>query len=116
MDFMVPVGRSNNTVIQAAYGQIKKLYVHQMYANGPSQVVAEVEWYDNKGTHAISGLPLISKTNEHAGNFTKLTFVRECYPRPLGIWPNDPMNDLEDDDPAKFFFRVIDRNENETPA
>ena len=114
MDYMVPVGRSNNTVVQASYGQIKRLFVHYMYEDGPFQVVAEVDWYDRRGEHKISGLPLVSKTNRSAQNFTKLTFVRECYPRPLAIWPNDPMDDLDDDDPAKYYFRVIDRNEDET--
>ncbi len=70
-----------------------------------------MEWYDNKGTHPLSGLPLVSKTNDDEDAFTKLTFVRECYPRPLAIWPHDPLHELRADDPAKNYFRVIDRNE-----
>jgi len=82
-----------------------------LYAEGPSQVVAEVDWYDNQGTHALSKLPLLSKTNRDPKNFNRLTFVRECYPQPLALWPNDPLDKLEPDDPTKYYFRVIDRNE-----
>ena len=70
-----------------------------------------VYWYDSKGMHAVSKLPLIAKTNDDEDSFGRMTFVKECYPRPVAIWPNDPLDDLEDDDPAKQYFRVIDRNE-----
>jgi hypothetical protein len=82
-----------------------------MYPGGPSQVVADVDWFDSKGTHDISRLPLVTKTNFDQEAFSRMTFVRECYPRPLAIWPNDPLDDLNQDDPAKHYFRVVDRNE-----
>jgi hypothetical protein len=111
MDFMVPVGRSGNTVRKSSYGQIKALFSHSLYPGGPSQVVADVDWFDNKGIHAISRLPLVAKTNFDPEAFSRMTFLRECYPRPLAVWPNDPLDDLSEDDPAKHYFRVIDRNE-----
>ncbi len=108
MDFHVS---RRDAVIKTVYGQIKNLFEHSLYKDGPSHIVADVEWYDNKGTHPLSGLPLVSKTNDDEDAFTKLTFVRECYPRPLAIWPHDPLHELRADDPAKNYFRVIDRNE-----
>ena len=77
----------------------------------PKSSLRSLDWYDNQGTHAISNLPLLSKTNSDPENFNKLTFVRECYPRPLALWPNDPLDELDPDDPTKYYFRVIDRNE-----
>jgi hypothetical protein len=97
--------------LQTVYGQIKNLFEHSLYNGGPSHIVADVDWYDNQGTHALSGLPLVSKTNDNPGAFNKLTFMRECYPRPLAMWPHDPFNELSALDPAKNYFRVIDRNE-----
>jgi len=70
-----------------------------------------VDWYDSQGTHELSGLPLVSKTNEDPAAFTKLVFMKECYPRPVAIWPNDPLDLLDEDDLTKQYFRVIDRNE-----
>ena len=32
---------------------------------------------------------------------------------PLAVWPHDPLNLLEVDDPAKHYLEVIDRNQNE---
>jgi hypothetical protein len=111
MDFMVAIGRSGNTEMKSSYGEIQQLFSHSLYPGGPSQVVAEVDWFDSKGTHAVSRLPLVAKTNLDPAAFSRMTFVRECYPRPLAIWPNDPLHDLSHDDPAKHYFRVIDRNE-----
>lgn len=111
MDFLVEVGRRGDTVMKSGYGQIKKMFVHSLYPGGPSQVVVDVDWFDNKGTHEISKLPLVAKTNNDPTAFSRLTFLRECYPRPLALWPNDPLDDLDADDPAKLYFRVIDRNE-----
>ena len=70
-----------------------------------------MDWYDNQGTHELSGLPLVSKTNVDPEAFTKLVFMKECYPRPLAIWPNDPLDLLDEEDPTEQYFRVIDRNE-----
>jgi hypothetical protein len=111
LDFNGPAVPGRGAVIKTVYGQIKNLFSHSLYKGGPSHIVANVEWYDNKGTHPLSGLPLVSKTNDDEDNFTKLTFMRECYPRPLAIWPHDPLDELRADDPAKNYFRVIDRNE-----
>lgn len=98
-------------VLKTCYGQIQNLFTHSLYPGGPTHVVACVDWYDSKGMHAVSKLPLIAKTNDDEDSFGRMTFVKECYPRPVAIWPNDPLDDLEDDDPAKQYFRVIDRNE-----
>jgi len=87
------------------------LFTHSLYPGGPSRTVAKVDWYDSQGTHAISNLPLVSKTNDDPAAFGAMTFLTECYPRPLAIWPNDPLDELAHDDPAKHYFRVIDRNE-----
>jgi hypothetical protein len=98
-------------VLKSCYGQIERLFTHSLYPGGPSHVVASVDWYDSKGTHALSKLPLVAKTTDDEDAFGRMTFVKECYPRPLAIWPNDPLDDLDPDDPAKEYFRVIDRNE-----
>ena len=109
MDFHVQ--RGNQSVLTANYGQIKRLFSHSLYPGGPSNIVLDVDWYDNKGTHAISKCPLVSKTNDDPASFTRLAFLKECYPRPLALWPNDPFNQLDEEDPASYYFQVIDRNE-----
>ena len=98
-------------ILTKGYGQIQSLFTHCLYPGGPSKAVAKVHWYDDQGTHAISKLPLVSKTHTDPDSFAPFVFVSECYPRALAIWPNDPLNELARTDPAKHYFRVIDRNE-----
>lgn len=111
LDFNVQIGRSSNVRIESSYGQIKRLFSHQMYPGGPEHVVVEAEWYDNKGINEISKLPMVQKSGVLLFPESRLTFLKECYPRALAFWPNDPLHLLDEQDEARTYFQVIDRNE-----
>jgi hypothetical protein len=112
LDYKRQIGRSLNVQTESSYGQIKRLFSHQMYPGGPEHVVVEAEWYDNKGTNPISKLPMVQKSEELLFPESRLTFLKECHPRALTFWPNDPLNILPKQDEARTYFQVIDRNEN----
>ena len=111
LDFQEQIGRSSNTRILRSYGQIKRLFSHQMYPGGPEHVVVEAEWYADKGTNAISKLPMVQKSDRPLFQQCTLTFLKECYPRAVALWPNDPLHLLHANDEARNYFQVIDRNE-----
>jgi hypothetical protein len=111
LDFEEQIGRSSNTRTVKSYGQIKRLFSHQMYPGGPEHVVVEAEWYADRGTNSVSKLPMVQKSIRPLFQQCSLTFLKECYPRAVAFWPNDPLNLLDEDDEARSYFQVIDRNE-----
>jgi hypothetical protein len=111
LDFKEQIGRSSRTRTRPSYGQIKHLFSHEMYPGGPTHVVVEAEWFDDKGFNEVSKLPMVQKSDRLLFDGSRLAFLKECYPRPLAFWPNDPLRLLAADDERRTFFQVIDRNE-----
>lgn len=111
MDYEEQIGRSSNTKISSAYGIIERLFSHEMYPGGPTHVVVEAVWYADKGVNAISKLPLVQQSADLLFPNSRLSFLKECYPRPLAFWPNDPLHLLHADDERRTYLQVIDRNE-----
>ena len=82
-----------------------------MYQGGPSNVVVEAEWYDDKDINEVSMLPMVQKMAVLFFPNSRLTFLKECYPRALVFWPNDPLHLLDDTDVRRNYLQVMDRNE-----
>ena len=85
LDYEEQIGRSSNSRQVRSYGQIKRLFSHEMFPGGPTQVVVEAEWYADKGENAISKLPMVQKSEVLLFPQSRLTFLKECYPRPLAF-------------------------------
>ena len=111
LDYLEQIGRSSNSRVVKSYGQIKRLFSHQMYPGGPEHVVVEAEWYADKGVNSVSKLPMVQKSERALFRQSSLTFLKECYPRAVAFWPNDPLHLLDEDDERRTYFQVIDRNE-----
>ncbi len=74
-------------------------------------MVVEAEWYADKGVNSVSKLPMVQKSERALFRQSSLTFLKECYPRAVAFWPNDPLHLLDEDDERRTYFQVIDRNE-----
>ncbi len=73
--------------------------------------MVEAEWYADKGINEVSMLPMVQKSAVLLFPNSRLTFLKECYPRALAFWPNDPLHLLDDSDVRRTYLQVIDRNE-----
>ena len=97
-----------------AYGQIRKMFVHEMYPGGPSKVALEVYWFQNVAKCRVSGNRRVLKNYAHHFNtdFTSpvhlpgdvLPAARDCVVvRPAG--------QITPDHPLKNSFAIITRNQ-----
>jgi hypothetical protein len=113
MDYnhILPGGRQEKKKV---FATIRRLFVHEAYPGSHKRLVVEGEWWENKGTCPVTRNSLVVKNPNHVFNHSsKFVFIANCYPRPVAIWPHDPLDDLEQDDEKKTWFDVIDRNQEE---
>jgi hypothetical protein len=96
-----------------AYGQIRKMFVHEMYPGGPSKVVLRVHWFETaRNPCPVSGNTLVfDKDNNHLNVDFKFAFLETCFQQPVAVWPHDPLGKLPLDDPFKNCFDIINRNQ-----
>ena len=65
----------------------------------------------NKATHTNQ---MVKRNPDLVFNHSsKFVCIANCYPRPVAIWPHDPLDDLDQGDERKTWFDVIDRNQDE---
>ena len=96
------------------FATIKRLFIHQAYPGSPKRLVVEGEWWEIMHACPITKNYLVKKNPDHDFNHSsKFVFIANCYPRPVAIWPHDPLDDLDVSDEKKQWFDVIDRNQDE---
>ena len=114
-DYRAPGVRGNAGVVLSAYARIRKIFVHQAYAGGPSRIVIQGNWHTVMGKCEIAGTTLIRPDrNQDFNTSAKFAFLQNCYQRPVAFWPYDPLHKLEEDDARRKWLDVIDRNQTET--
>ena len=97
---------------QHAYGQIRSMFVHELYPGGPSKVVLRVHWFQNARTCPVSGNARVFKNYQNHLNVDfKFTFMETCYQQPVAVWPYDPLDKLPQGDPLKDCFDIINRKQ-----
>ena len=88
--------------------------VHTAYPRGPSRVIVEGEWYRDVGKCLLAKTTLVKRDkNYHFNLSARLMFLEDCFRRPVALWPFDPLDRLEFEDPQRKWFHVIDRNQDE---
>ena len=97
--------------LKRAYGRIQHLFVHHMWPEGPSRVVAKVDWYTDKGICPIAGTHLVADDGESRHSLTHV-FLQTCYQNPVAVWPDGDSIGAAPG-PATI-FHVIDRNQDQT--
>ena len=113
MDYMHihPRGRQEKKKL---FGTIKRLFIHEGYPGSPQRLIVEGEWWENMSTCPVTSNPLVKRNPDLVFNHSsKFVFIANCYPRPVAIWPHDPLDDLDQGDERKTWFDVIDRNQDE---
>lgn len=111
VDYNEPVGR-NNIRRATAYAEITDLFLHTMYPGGPSKMVVCGSWLEDMGRCPTAGTTLVRYNRNHPFNLSaKFTFIQECYPMPVALWPYDPFGKLPNDDPHRKYYDIIDRNQ-----
>ena len=113
MDYMHihPGGRQEKKKI---FATIKRLFLHENYPGSKKRLIVEGEWWELVGKCPVTKNTLVKKNTDHSFNHSsKFVFLANCYPRPVALWPHDPLDDLDHDDERKKWFDVIDRNQDE---
>ena len=96
------------------YGTIKRLILHEGYPGLTPRLIVEGQWWENMGYCPVTNNPLVKRNDDHMFNHSsKFVFLTNCYPRPVAIWPHDPLDDFDENDERKIWFDVIDRNQEE---
>ena len=104
--------KDEHGVQRQAYGQIRRMFEHQLYPGGPSKVVLRVHWFENARECPVSGNELVLKNDNHYFNIHfKFTLMETCFQQPIVVWPYDPLDKLPPDDPLKECFDIINRNQ-----
>jgi hypothetical protein len=102
------------TRIHKSFARVKRIFKHAMFPGGPTNLFVQGAWYKDEGVCPIAGTHLVSPNPDH--HFTresKFTLITSCYQQPVALWPHDPLEELAEHDPARAFFDVIDRNEDQ---
>ena len=108
------LGPRGQTNIVKAYAAVKRTFVYTAYLGGPSRVVVEGEWCSDMDKCPVAGTSLINRDKRSAFNLiVRFMFLEDCYRRPVALWPSDPLHRLDDEDPKRKWFHVIDRNQDE---
>jgi hypothetical protein len=98
--------------IKNAHGQIRNIFVHEMFPGGPSKVVLRVHWFQNAAPCPVSGNARVFKNHQNHLNVDyKFTFMETCYQQPVAVCPYDPLDKLPVGDPFKTCFDIINRNQ-----
>jgi hypothetical protein len=104
--------RTHGGVQLHAYGQIQRMFVHELYPGGPSKVALMVHWFQDAGKCPVSGNARVYKNYQNHLNVDfKFTFLESCFQQPVAVWPYDPLGKLPRGDPLKDCFAIINRNQ-----
>ena len=96
------------------FGTIQRLFIHEAYPGAGKRIIVEGRWWQHMGVCAVTKNHLVKKNRDHMFNHSsKFVFLANCYPRPVAVWPHDPLDDLHQYDDRKTWFQVIDRNQEE---
>jgi hypothetical protein len=107
-------GPRGQTEVHKAYAANKRMFVHTAYPGGPSRVIVEGEWYRDMGKCPVAKTTLVKRDKNHHFNLSaRFMFLEDCFRRPVALWPFDPLDRLESEDPQRTWFHVIDRNQDE---
>jgi hypothetical protein len=110
----MPVEARYNGRAQKGFAQIKRMFVHEAYPDGPSRVVVEGDWLQVIGLCEVAKTTLVKKTPDHPFNLSsRFVFMDNCYTRPVAVWPHDPFKKLQQENPFRDCFDIIDRNQDE---
>ena len=102
------------TVLRKAYATITRMFVHEAFPGGPSRVIVEGEWFRVMGECPVAHTTLVKRDKDfHFNHSMRFVFLEDCYSRPVALWPFDPLHRLEQRDPKRGWFHVIDRNQSE---
>ena len=90
------------------------MFVHEAFPGGPSRVIVEGEWFRVMGECPVAHTTLVKRDKDfHLNHSMRFVFLEDCYSRPVALWPFDPLHRLEQRDPERGWFHVIDRNQSE---
>ena len=100
--------------ITKGFAEIKRVFVHTAYPDGPERFIVEGDWFRLMGKCNIAKTDLVRIDPNHPFNHSsKFVFLDSCYQRPVAVWPYDPLNKLPVTHPKKAWFDIIDRNQSE---
>lgn len=110
----ISLGQSGRRSVKRAYGRVTRIILHEAYPGGPTRVIFEGRWFESMGTCNVAGTALVRwNDNYHMNSSARFAFIESCYPRPLAMWPHDPLDQLPQENVRKTWFDIIDRNQDE---
>jgi hypothetical protein len=96
---------ANDLAWTAAYGWVKRIFLHAIYPGSKPRVIVECEWLDMLPEASFGGLLRGRKVLDRPAGTgpPRFVFLKECTPYNIAILLEDP------EEPDSLIFQIIDR-------
>ena len=95
-----------NGDLESAFATVTRIFVHQLYPEGPTKIVIKGSWFKVVAKCEITGNPLVRPDPRY---YPEFAFLQTCYQQPVALWPRNPVN--QSTLRCKDTLEVIDYNQ-----
>ena len=109
VDYFHQTGR-DTVERRVSYATILEIFRHEITPGGRSTVILRLRWLAPKGINPVSKNQWGWYDPDHWLMENPFQFLHACQPKPVAVWPADPLSLLPPDHERRDWVEIIDTN------
>ena len=109
VDYFHQTGR-DSVERRVSYATILEIFRHEITPGGRSTVVLRLQWLAPQGINPVSKNRWGRYDPDHWLQENPFQFLHSCQPRPVAVWPADPLSLLPSGHERRDWVEIIDTN------